>query len=359
MAARRLNETALSDILDGSTILAAGGGGPVQAGKALLKAMVSTRTMPQLLPWEEVTDDMRVTVPVAMGSCATLLEDFLDFQMVRALEIFQSMVGKVDAIIPVETGQVNTLAVLYAGAKTGIPIIDGDGTGRSIPELKNTVFYSAKIKMYPFVMFDSLQNKVVLDARSAEDVDRLGRTICTEMGGLCGVCGFDVSGAEIKKIAVPKTISECARLGRVLRENLNNDPVSALVKARDGFLLIRGRIAKLESKVVHGHDYGNMLVEGFGSYKGKILNVAFKNEGLIAYLNKKPVVISPDHVFILDLLTHRPVTFTDAVEGLPVAVVGLKVDPKRRTPQDYDGFRASLHDVGYDGEYVPIEELVS
>lgn len=359
MGARKLTETALSDILDGSTILAAGGGGPVQAGKAFLKSMVSSKTMPQLLPWDEITDDMRVTVPVAMGSCATLLEDFLDFQMVRALEIFQKLAGKVDAIIPVETGQVNTMAVLYTGAKSRIPVIDGDGTGRSIPELKNTVFYSAKIKMYPFVMFDSLQNEVVLDARSPEDVDRLGRTICTEMGGLCGVCGFDISGADVKRVAVPRTISECEHLGQVLRENFDLDPVNALVKARDGFLLIRGRISKLESKVVHGHDFGNMLVEGFGSDKGKVLNVAFKNEGLIAYLNKKPVVISPDHVFVLDLLTHKPVTFTDAVEGLPVAVVGLRVDAKRRTPDDYDGFRASLHDVGYDGEYIPIEELAS
>jgi uncharacterized protein len=357
MGARRLNEIELSDILDGATILAAGGGGPVQAGKAFLKSMISEKSMPQLLPWDEITDDLRVTVPVAMGSCATLLEDFLDFQMVRALEIFQKQAGKVDAIIPVETGQVNTLAVLYVGAKSGIPVIDGDGTGRSIPELKNTVFYSAKINMYPFVMFDSLQNQVVLDARSPEDVDRLGRTICTEMGGLCGVCGFDISGAEVKKIAVPKTVSECERLGKVLRENFDGDPVKALVKERNGFLLIRGKISKLQSKVLHGHDYGNMLVEGFGSHKGNVLNVAFKNEGLITYLNKKPVVISPDHVFVLDLLTHKPVTFTDAVEGLPVAVVGLKVDAKRRTPQDYDGFRASLHDVGYDGEYVPIEEL--
>jgi DUF917 family protein len=359
MGSRKLSESALSDILDGSIILAAGGGGPVQAGKALLKSMISSHTMPQLLPWDEITDDMRVTVPVAMGSCATLLEDFLDFQMVRALEIYQKLAGKVDAVIPVETGQVNTLAVLYAGAKSGVPVIDGDGTGRSIPELKNTVFYSAKIKLYPFVMFDSLGNEVVLDAKTPEDIDRLGRTICTEMGGHCGVCGFDITGAEVKKVAIPRTISECERLGRVLRENFDLDPVDALVKARNGFLFIRGRISKLQSKVVHGHDYGNMIVDGFGSDKGKVLNVGFKNEGLIAYLNKKPVVISPDHVFILDLLTHKPVTFTDAVEGLPVAVVGLKVDPKRRTPQDYDGFRASLHDVGYDGEYIPIEGLVS
>jgi DUF917 family protein len=359
MGARKLDETSLLDILDGATILAAGGGGPVQAGKAFLKSMVSSDTMPQLLPWDEVADDMRVTVPVAMGSCATLLEDFLDFQMVRALEIFQKIAGKVDAIIPVETGQVNTLAVLYAGAKTGIPIIDGDGTGRSIPELKNTVFYSAKIKMYPFVMFDSVNNQVVLDARTPEDVDRLGRTICTEMGGLCGVCGFDISGSDVKRIAVPKTISECESLGKVLRENFDGDPVNALVVARRGFLLIRGKISKLESKVIHGHDFGNMLVEGFGSYRGKTLNVSFKNEGLIAYLNKKPVVISPDHVFVLDLLTGKPVTFTDAVEGLLVAVVGLPVNLKRRTSQDYNGFRASLHDVGYDGEYTPIEELMA
>jgi hypothetical protein len=50
--------------------------------------------------------------------------------------------------------------------------------------------------------------------------------------------------------------------------------------------------------------------------------------------------------------------FTDAVEGLAVAVVALQVPHQRRTPADYDGFRTSLHDVGYDGEYIPVEDLL-
>jgi hypothetical protein len=34
-------------------------------------------------------------------------------------------------------------------------------------------------------------------------------------------------------------------------------------------------------------------------------------------------------------------------------------NPKRRTKLDYDGFRDSLRDVGYVGEYVPVEDLLN
>lgn len=354
-----MDETALTDILYGSIILAAGGGGPVQSGKSLVRSMALSHIRPKLIPFESIPNSSKVAVPIAMGSCATLLENFLDFQMIKALKIFEEQVGKVDALLPVETGQVNTLAVLYTGAKTTIPVIDADGTGRSIPEFKNTVFYSARVDPNPFVMYDSAGNFVVLHASKIDEVDRLGRTICTEMGGLCGVCGIQISGEEIKRIAVPNTISNCLRLGKVLRENRGSRVVEALVKCTDGFLLTKGRIAKIESKVAHGHDYGMMEVKGLASYKGKDVSIAFKNEGLIAYLNGKPAVISPDHIFMIDLLTSEPVTFTDVVPDLLVAVIALKANPKRRTKLDYDGFRDSLRDVGYVGEYVPVEDLLN
>jgi len=356
---RDLAEIALSDILDGATILAAGGGGPVQTGKSLLNSMIAQSLFPRLIPLREVPDSARVAVPIAMGSCATLLENFLDFQLVAALQTFTKIAGGVDALIPVETGQVNTLAVLYTAAKTNLPVIDADGTGRSIPEFKNTVFYSRQANPNPFVMYDSVGNNVTLNASSLIEIDRLGRTICTEMGGLCGVAGIDISGAAIKEIAIPDTISQCEKLGSVLRESRGKDPVSALVNKGEGFLLIRGLIEKIESKVVHGHDYGSLTACGLGKDRNRRVRIGFKNEGLVAYRDNKPAVISPDHIFMLDLFTHMPVTFTDAVEGLAVAVIAFRAHPERRTPRDYDGFRASLRDVGYTGEYVPVEELLA
>lgn len=330
----------------------------MQAGKALMKSIVRSKSYPRLVSLEEIADSSRIGVPIAMGSCATLLENLLDHQMVAAMETFRKLVGQVDALVAVETGQVNTLAVLYTAAKSGIPVLDADGTGRSIPEFKNTVFYSAKVDPNPYVMADSVGNEVVLNAISVDDVDRLGRTICTEMGGLNGTAGILSSGAKIKEIVVPDTISWCERLGRILRENQDSDAAKAIIADNSGFLLIRGSIESIESRVLHGHDFGSLTVRGHGKFRNQNVKVAFKNEGLIAYKNDRPAVISPDHIFMLDLFTQKPVTFTDAEEGLQVSVVALRSHPKRRTPGDYDGFRPSLRDVGYTGEYLPVEQLL-
>ena len=197
--------------------------------------------------------------------------------------------------------------------------------GAPIPEFRNTVFYSAKVDPNPFVMVDSAGNEVILNASSVDDVDRLSRTICTEMGSQAGTTAIKCQVLPSRKLSSLRHSLAAGSWGVSYGENSGKDPVTALVRESEGFLVIEGLIDQIQSKVFHGHDYGNLIIRGFGKHRGKTARVAFKNEGLVTYLNEKPVVISPDHVFVLDLVTHRPVLFTDAVEGLAVAVVALRV----------------------------------
>jgi DUF917 family protein len=286
------------------------------------------------------------------------MENFLDFQMVRALEAYKRVVGNVDAVIALETSQYNFMMIPYTAAKLGLPVVDADSAGRSVPEFSHSVFYSAKADPRPFVMCDSMGNEVILNATNFDEADRIGRTIDTEMGGINGFASLDLRGDFLKRTAVPDTFSLCERIGRVVRENRNAGLIKALLDVTKGHLVITGCIEKIESVVAHGHDYGAVTVRGIEKDRNSSARLVFKNEGLITYRNGRPAVIAPDHIFMVDLLTHRLVTFTDATVGLAVAVIGMPVHPMRRTPGSYDGFRVSLHSVGYDGAYTPVEELL-
>ena len=90
-----LDKTSLCDIFDGAMLLAGGGGGPVQAGLSLLHSIVASGNYPQIMNLEDLPDSARVAVPIAVGSAATLLENFLDFQMLKAFETFRKIVGRV------------------------------------------------------------------------------------------------------------------------------------------------------------------------------------------------------------------------------------------------------------------------
>ena len=353
---RVLNRQSLEDILEGATALGSGGGGSVQSAKSFLNSMVQRNSFPNLVSLEELPDSAHVAVLSAVGSCAVLMENFLDFQMVKALETYKKLTKAVDAVVSLETSQYNFLLIPYTAARFGVPVLDADGTGHSVPEFCDTVLYSSKVDTRPWVMCDSIGNEVLLNAVNLDEVDRFTRTIDAEMGGINGFAAIDLSGKLAKQILVPETFSRCERIGRAIRANRKGHLLNALLEATNGYLVIRGYIQNIKSVVAHGHDYGELTIKGLGHDKKAFATIVFKNEGLITYKNNQPKVISPDHIFMLDLFTHRFVTFTDATEGLPVALVAVAAHPKRRTDADLEGFRRTLHTVGYDGEYIPVEE---
>ena len=128
----------MSDLIPlslGAAILGTGGGGNPYIGRLALKRQIEvTGREPELIELSSVPDDALVVSVLMAGSPSIGLEKLLcESYIISPLRRLERYLGRrVDALIPIEVGGVNSLLPLMAGCMTGLPVIDADGMGRAL-----------------------------------------------------------------------------------------------------------------------------------------------------------------------------------------------------------------------------------
>ncbi len=345
---RILHKQEIEDIIRGATLLGAGGGGSSESGLKMVGEIPSVT----LVEVDDVPDDSNVVVVAGMGSPVVLLKEGWKGEEVPALERLEEVTcKKADYVVPVEMGGFNSVTPLHAGAVKNLPVIDGDGAGRAIPELEMTMYYIHGVPIAPISMADSKGNSAILYPTDAYMGEELGRAVTTVFGMTAGLVCHMMTGKQLKEAVVPGTLSLAEKVGKSIREAKlsGRDIVDAVIKSIDAVVLARGKVAKKTEEVKAGFDYGRVFVED--------IVVDYKNENMIAWRKNKPIAMVPDSICWLTT-DGEPLTNADIKEGLEVAVIGKKAHEKWRVPGGFDVFRHVLKLLGYEGEYQPIEELL-
>lgn len=341
---RILHQQEIEDMIRGATLLGAGGGGSSRTGLQLVEEIREVI----LVEPGDVPDDSAVAVVAGMGSPVVLLKEGWKGEEVPALERLGEVTGKkIDYVVPVETGGFNSVTPLHAGAVKGLPVVDGDGAGRAIPELEMTMFYIHGIPVSPISLADSKGNSAILYVTDAYMGEELGRAVTTVFGMTAGLACHLMTGKQLKEVVIPGALSLAEKVGKGIREAKasGRDVVEAATKAIDGIVLARGKIAKKTEEVKAGFDYGRVFVED--------IIVDYKNENMMAWRKDKPLVTVPDSICWLRT-DGEPLTNADVAEGMDVAVIGKKAHEKWRTPEGFKVFEHVLESIGYKGGYVPV-----
>jgi len=349
---RILKETELKDIVYGATLLGAGGGGSPENGMQVLKSTLKIASEVKMVDPEEVPNYSMMCVVAGMGAPEVLLKRGWEDEDIPALRLLEQTVNKrMDYIIAVETGGFNSITPIHAAVASGIPFVDGDGVGRAIPQLEMTMFSVHNLPVAPVTLADPYGNSAVLYPINPTMAEKMARGITVEFGMKAGLACHPMTGWQMKKAVIPKTYSMAEKVGRAIREanEKGKDPVSAVVQVTGGWELARGKVKKKEVKTRGGFDYGKV-------YVGEI-RVDYKNENMIAWKGKKPIAISPDLICWISVDGH-PLTNADIKEDLEIAVIGIKAHERWRTPEGLAVFKPVLAELGYTGEYIPIEQLL-
>ena len=222
----------LEDIATGGAILGTGGGGDPYVGKLMAQQAIKQYGPVSLIDVDQLADDALV-VPVAMMGAPTVMTEKLPQgdELVTAFRQLESLLGrKIDAVLCGEAGGVNSTTPFVVAAATGLPLVDGDGMGRAYPELQMVTFTMHGVSATPMVLCDDKGNSLVLETVSNEWTERLARAATVEMGGSALLAFYAMSGAIAKKAVVRGTLSLCAELGRIVRENQHSEigPVAAV-----------------------------------------------------------------------------------------------------------------------------------
>lgn len=216
----RLTSDDLRDLAIGAAFLGTGGGGDPYIGRLMVKQCLDEDLDVEIIDPDAVPDDALVIPTAVMGAPTVLIEKIPSgeeaIQSLRCLE--QHLGCKAFATMPVEIGGINSMIPLVVGAHLGLPVVDADGMGRAFPEPQMETFGVYGVPGSPLVVTNENGDSVLIKSRDNKMMEWLARGITIRMGGCSYIAEYSMTGAEVKRTSVPRTLTLALKIGRCLRE---------------------------------------------------------------------------------------------------------------------------------------------
>jgi uncharacterized protein len=360
---RELTLGDLRDLARGAALLGTGGGGDPTIGRLLVETAMAGGASVRLLDPDDL-DDEAFVIPTAMMGAPTVMVEKLPAgdEAVRALRALEAHVGRAaDATMPVECGGINSMIPLMVGATTGLPVVDADGMGRAFPELQMETFGVYGVPGAPLAIADSHDGTAIIETASNAQMEWYARGLTIRMGGSAHIANYSMSGADVKRTAIPRTLSLGMLVGRTIREarERHADPFEALRAAlrdtlyRHGRVIFTGKVVDVMRRTVEGFARGNAWIEPFED--GDRMELTFQNEHLVARVGGRVRAIVPDLVCVLDAETAEPITTEQLRYGQRVRVFAISTPEVMRTDEALAVFGPAA--FGLDEPWQPVEEL--
>ncbi|MGI9294493.1 MAG: DUF917 domain-containing protein [Pseudomonadales bacterium] len=360
----KLGSDSLADLSAGAVFLATGGGGDPHVAYLIACQALDTFGPVKLIDPDELDDDAFVVALGGVGA-PTVSPELLPSlnEAPNTLTAFEAEVGrKVDAIVSFEIGGGNSLLPIVAAAGRGIPVVNGDGMGRALPEAQMMTYPIAGVLPTPAVATDYEGNVTVFDTVDILDFEREIRQLALNSGGMITSAEHPMTGRQLKASIVPRTISFSIEIGRILRHYRGNahrifEPLSeAFTKSIYGELLhlYTGKVVDNSGKIIGGFDIGEATIESFDQSSAP-LKINIKNEYLVARIGERIIASVPDLITILDYETSTPINAERLRYGQRVTVYGVGCPPYYRTVRALEFVAPRC--FGFDFDYVPIEQL--
>lgn len=332
----------LDDIAAGAAFLATGGGGDPYLACLCAKEGLKQHGPAKLIAPENLDDDAFVIAVGAVGAPTTSLELLPSVdEAARVVEAYGEIVDrKPDAIVSFEIGGANSLIPMVAAAALDIPLIDGDGMGRALPEATMMTYAIAGIAPTPAVGLDYAGNTQRFDVANVQEYEPVIRRFAMERGGMAVSAEFGMSGAELKSCVVPRTVSLSVRLGHYLRTGEGNAvererELAALFAGSiygELELICSGLVVDYSSKVIGGYDVGEALLQSAVEGADPI-TVAVKNEYLAVRQGGEMIACLPDLITIVDFETGWPINAERLRFGQRVGIFRIGAPAHYTTPQ--------------------------
>jgi len=360
----KITTDVLQDLSAGAVFLATGGGGDPRIAYLTARAVIEEHGPVDLISVDEIDDDAYVVAIGGVGAPTVGLELLPSIDTAaKALRTFEEHVGrKVDAVVSFEIGGGNSLIPVIAAASRNIPVVDGDGMGRALPEAQMMTYAIAGVAPTPAIGIDYAGNIVTFSTDTTVTYERHVRSMALAMGGMITTVEHPMSGKQVRSSVVADTVSLSIEIGQVLREYRGNarqvfgplnDVFEASIYGRL-FHVYSGKVVDYCSKIVGGFDVGVAVIESFDS-AAPPLRVDVKNEYLVARVNDQVVASVPDLITIVDYETSVPINAERLRYGQRVTVFGIGCPPYYREARALAVVEPRC--FGFDFGFTPIEDL--
>ncbi len=374
---RRLETIAdCEDFVVGCLVMGTGGGGDPADG---IKELAAALDEGFELGWHEVdsiADDELTAMVYEIGSIAPRTDGHTE--LLRALhldadgvvqddtmclavrELSRYLGQEIGCLVAAELGASNSPGPVVAAACLGIPIVDGDYSGRAVPEEMQSTPFAHGISSDPFAAVDRWGNTVIV-ARTVNPymLERIARHIAMASFDGAAIASTPLRARDMKRVVVPGTLSLCLMIGRACRRAIEagDDPVEAARLVVGGWRPFDGVVVDKNWSDSGGFMIGTLEIQGTGTWEGHSLRTWFKNETHVTWLDDQPWVCSPDLVTLVDPGNGRGFTNADVAVGHEVTAVGIRGLELMRQPAALLNGSGPAY-FGFDVPYIPIERQV-
>jgi len=354
----------LEDISLGAVFLATGGGGDPYVPRLVTERALTEHGPVELIDPADLDDDATVVTIGGVGAPTASLEllPSLD-DAERTLAAFEEAFGRpVDALVSFEIGGGNSLIPIMAAAGRGLPVIDGDGMGRALPEAQMMTYPISGVCPTPAVAMDYRGEVRLFDMPSIFDYEAAIRDFALTNGGMVTAAEHPMTGRQLKASVVAGTVTFSQRLGRLLREQRGN--ARAIEPSLEALFddsiygelrhIHTGKVVDTERSIQGGFDVGSVRVETFEEDGSPPLVLTIKNEFLVARRGGRVLASVPDLITVLDYETSAPINAERLRYGQRVSVYAIGCPAYYRSEAALAV--VSPRAFGFDFDYVPLED---
>ncbi|MEE2785457.1 MAG: DUF917 domain-containing protein [Pseudomonadota bacterium] len=343
----------LALIAKGSAILGAGGGGDPYIGRLMVQQMLSERHSVDVVQIEDLAKDALILPIAMMGAPQVTQEKFPSGKEIpKLIEMMERLLQqKVEAILCIEAGGLNSTIPFIAAAQMGLPIVDADAMGRAFPELQMVTLTLGGMNATPMAIVDDKGNAATFEAISNVWSEKIARALTIEMGGGAMVSLYPIIAGPSSPYLIKGSLSMAHRMGQILDAN-GGAAAQVLAETFNGVVLFTGRVRDVERRSEGGFTRGELILEGQEAFSSKKLNLSFQNEFLAARIDHEYVATTPDLITLLDANTGMPITTELVKYGLSVHVLGLPCAPIWQSDEAID--MVGPRYFGIDVDYQPL-----
>lgn len=340
MTMRTLTSNDLTNIINGASVFATGGGGTIGGAVSILNQI----TKPvNLVSFKSLRKRDIVCTVFGVGgkqNCNPVVASE------KAFSLFQKVTStKVSAIIPVEIGPMAIANVMYIASELNLPILDSDIVGmRSSPEVFLEIISLANLDRTPCAIADDKGNSAILfESQNLEQLENFLRGFAISVGGDAFVAGYPLKVESLLRILPSNSITSSQIVGELVKRLK-----SGKIGLKDFCKISKWKL--YGTGIIKGELKNNLKGFAQGKYKINsdkgIFTIVFKNENIALFRNDTLLLTCPDSITLLNIDSGIAINNFENNKDAHVAILVKKAIPIWRTKKGRELF--SPKNLGYD-----------
>jgi DUF917 family protein len=394
----QLQKKDINYIVHGACFLGSGGGGSVGLALLFIDNMLNDTDVMHYVNPDKLESHRNVSLVAILGSPEKMLDGFGQTASLNAFHEMDNYLAQfgqepLGYLMPVEMGAINTLIPFIISAKKGIAVINGDPSGRAVPEMSMNLFNTSKLSLNPVILTSDTQDsghyqKISVQVKNANDAENQARQFAKSNNNIIGIACYPMLGSDLncsmlsgKNVAkfIQWTVGFAWHLGRNIVEsgNYNNFLEFLDSFSLPSYKLFEGIITDKKERSISGFDAGKITVAN----GDETFFVYYKNESLLAWnvTRKCYVAMGPDSINVLARKDAQPFTNADINSnpeknhkhiplGTEIGIIGLGAHGKMQDTEIIDLFLSNIQEtlaafpedrVPVPNRYISLSDLMS